>query len=176
MRRRNDPYPFPTALPFTPGSEVAGEVNALGPGVSGPPVGSPVFALVWFLERPGRSAALLEELVGHVLAGRVRAEPGERVPLTEAASAHARLGAREALGKIVLTPRRRTLTLGAPACGGATAPPHPRRSPQQATAGHSRSQQAVGPAAQRVPLVGVGGGGERVEPRAARHALVAAAL
>ncbi len=58
----------------------------------------------WFLGRPGRSAALLEELVGHVLAGRVRAEPGERVPLTEAASAHARLGAREALGKIVLTP------------------------------------------------------------------------
>jgi len=46
MRRRNDPYPFPTALPFTPGSEVAGEVNALGPGVSGPPVGNPVFALV----------------------------------------------------------------------------------------------------------------------------------
>jgi len=39
-----------------------------------------------------------------VLAGRVRAEPGERVPLTEAESAHARLGAREALGKIVLTP------------------------------------------------------------------------
>ncbi len=58
----------------------------------------------WFLERPGRSAALLEELVGHVLAGRVRAKPGERVPLTEAASAHAPLGAREALGKIVLTP------------------------------------------------------------------------
>jgi len=79
-------------------------VYALGPGVSGPPVGSPVFALVWFLERPGRSAALLEELVGHVVAGRVRAEPGARVPLTEAASAHARLGAREALGKIVLTP------------------------------------------------------------------------
>ncbi|HZF67139.1 MAG TPA: alcohol dehydrogenase catalytic domain-containing protein [Gemmatirosa sp.] len=46
MRRRNDPDPFPTALPFTPGSEVAGEVNALGPGVSGPPVGNPVFALV----------------------------------------------------------------------------------------------------------------------------------
>ena len=46
MRRRNDLYPLPTALPFTPGSEVAGEVNALGPGVSGPPVGNPVFALV----------------------------------------------------------------------------------------------------------------------------------
>lgn len=46
MRRRNDAYPFPTALPFTPGSEVAGTVEALGVGVDGPPVGTPVFALV----------------------------------------------------------------------------------------------------------------------------------
>ena len=46
MRRRNDPYPFPTVLPFTPGGEVAGTVEALGDGVQGPPVGSPVFALV----------------------------------------------------------------------------------------------------------------------------------
>lgn len=45
-RRRNDPYPFPTALPFTPGSEVAGVVEALGPGVDGPPVGTRIFALV----------------------------------------------------------------------------------------------------------------------------------
>jgi NADPH:quinone reductase-like Zn-dependent oxidoreductase len=46
MRRRNDPYPFPTVLPFTPGGEVAGTVEALGDGVQGPPVGTPVFALV----------------------------------------------------------------------------------------------------------------------------------
>jgi NADPH:quinone reductase-like Zn-dependent oxidoreductase len=46
MRRRNDPYPFPTPLPFTPGSEVAGTVEALGEGVTSPPVGTPVFALV----------------------------------------------------------------------------------------------------------------------------------
>ena len=46
MRRRNDPYPFPTTLPFTPGSEVAGTVAALGAGVAGPPVCTPVFALV----------------------------------------------------------------------------------------------------------------------------------
>jgi NADPH:quinone reductase len=46
MRRSNAPYPFPTALPFIPGSEVAGLVAALGPGVAGPPVGTPVFALV----------------------------------------------------------------------------------------------------------------------------------
>ena len=46
MRRRNDPYPFPTPLPFTPGSEVAGVVEALGDGVDGPPPGTPVFALV----------------------------------------------------------------------------------------------------------------------------------
>lgn len=45
-RRRGDAYPFPTAVPFVPGSEVAGTVAALGPGVEGPAVGTPVFALV----------------------------------------------------------------------------------------------------------------------------------
>lgn len=46
MHRRNDPYPYPTVLPFTPGGEVGGTVEALGDGVQGPPVGTPVFALV----------------------------------------------------------------------------------------------------------------------------------
>jgi NADPH:quinone reductase len=46
MRRGNLPYPFPTPLPFIPGSEVAGTVAALGEGVTAPPVGTPVFALV----------------------------------------------------------------------------------------------------------------------------------
>jgi NADPH:quinone reductase-like Zn-dependent oxidoreductase len=46
MRRSNAAYPFPTRLPFIPGSEVAGTVEALGAGVDGPPVGTPVFALV----------------------------------------------------------------------------------------------------------------------------------
>jgi NADPH:quinone reductase len=45
IRRRNGAYPFPTALPFTPGSEVAGTVEVLGAGVSGPAVGTPVFSL-----------------------------------------------------------------------------------------------------------------------------------
>lgn len=46
MRRSNTPYPFPTPLPWIPGGEVAGVVEALGEGVSQPPVGSAVFALV----------------------------------------------------------------------------------------------------------------------------------
>lgn len=46
MRRGNRTYPFPTPLPFIPGSEVAGTVAALGPEVAGPPVGTPVFGLV----------------------------------------------------------------------------------------------------------------------------------
>ncbi len=45
MRRTNTPYPFPTPLPFIPGSEVAGVIEALGAGVTQPPVGTPVFAL-----------------------------------------------------------------------------------------------------------------------------------
>jgi NADPH:quinone reductase len=46
MRRSNTTYPFPTPLPFIPGSEVAGSVAALGAGVEGPALGTPVFALV----------------------------------------------------------------------------------------------------------------------------------
>ena len=45
MRRGNIPYPFPTPLPFIPGGEVAGVIEALGEGVAEPPVGTPVFAL-----------------------------------------------------------------------------------------------------------------------------------
>lgn len=45
-RRRNDLYPFPTSLPYTPGGEVAGVVEALGDSTDGPSVGTPVFALV----------------------------------------------------------------------------------------------------------------------------------
>ena len=45
-RRRGDAYPFPTAFPYVPGAEVAGQVAALGPGVDGPPPGTTVFALV----------------------------------------------------------------------------------------------------------------------------------
>jgi NADPH:quinone reductase len=46
LRRRGAVYPFPTSLPYAPGSEVAGTVDALGAGVDGPPAGTPVFALV----------------------------------------------------------------------------------------------------------------------------------
>lgn len=45
-RRRGDAYPFPTALPFVPGGEVAGTVAALGEGVTQLAEGQPVFALV----------------------------------------------------------------------------------------------------------------------------------
>jgi NADPH2:quinone reductase len=46
MRRRGDVYPVPTPLPFVPGAEVAGTVAALGDGVEGLPVGTPVFGTV----------------------------------------------------------------------------------------------------------------------------------
>ena len=45
MRRRGDVYPFDSPLPFVPGGEVAGTVEALGDGVDGPPAGTPVLAL-----------------------------------------------------------------------------------------------------------------------------------
>jgi NADPH:quinone reductase-like Zn-dependent oxidoreductase len=45
MRRAAMTYPFPTPLPFIPGSEVAGTVAGLGAGVAGPPMGAAVFAL-----------------------------------------------------------------------------------------------------------------------------------
>ena len=43
MRRRGDSYPFPTPLPFMPGSEMAGIVEALGEGVAAPAIGTRVF-------------------------------------------------------------------------------------------------------------------------------------
>lgn len=46
LRRSNATYPFPTALPFIPGSEVAGVVAAQGEGVAEPPIGTAVFALI----------------------------------------------------------------------------------------------------------------------------------
>jgi NADPH:quinone reductase-like Zn-dependent oxidoreductase len=46
MRRRGDVYPVPTSLPFVPGAEVAGTVAAVGDGVTGLPVGTPVFGTV----------------------------------------------------------------------------------------------------------------------------------
>jgi NADPH:quinone reductase len=44
-RRRGDPYPFPSPVPFTPGGEVAGVVVELGAGVETPAIGTSVFAL-----------------------------------------------------------------------------------------------------------------------------------
>jgi NADPH:quinone reductase len=46
LRRSNSLYPFPTPLPFVPGSEVAGVIVAHGEGVSEPPLGTSVFALI----------------------------------------------------------------------------------------------------------------------------------
>ena len=44
MRRNGDPYPEPSPTPFVPGIEVAGTVEAHGPGVDAPAVGTSVFA------------------------------------------------------------------------------------------------------------------------------------
>lgn len=45
MRRKGEPYPEPTPLPFTPGAEIAGTVVALGDGVEGHSIGSTVFGI-----------------------------------------------------------------------------------------------------------------------------------
>jgi NADPH2:quinone reductase len=44
MRRRGDPYPVPSPVPFTLGVEVAGTIVALGEGVTSFEIGAPVFA------------------------------------------------------------------------------------------------------------------------------------
>ena len=44
MRRRGAPYPERSPLPFMPGADVAGSVDAVGEGVGGFTVGEPVFA------------------------------------------------------------------------------------------------------------------------------------
>lgn len=44
IRRNGDPYAEPTPRPYVPGIEVAGTVEAHGPGVAAPAVGTPVLA------------------------------------------------------------------------------------------------------------------------------------
>lgn len=44
LLQRQGTYPVPVQLPLTPGSEVAGTITALGPHVSGPPIGTRVVA------------------------------------------------------------------------------------------------------------------------------------
>ena len=44
MRRNGDPYAEPSPTPYVPGIEVAGTVEAHGPGVDAPAVGTSVFA------------------------------------------------------------------------------------------------------------------------------------
>jgi NADPH2:quinone reductase len=46
VRRRGGTYPFPTPLPFVPGSEVAGVVESVGDGVDPALVGTDVLAMV----------------------------------------------------------------------------------------------------------------------------------
>ena len=45
MRRRDDLYPFPTSLPYVPGSDIAGTVETLGGGIEGPAMGTRVVAV-----------------------------------------------------------------------------------------------------------------------------------
>lgn len=45
VRRRGDPYPDPTPLPFVPGAEIAGTIMDVGPGVTGFVVGDRVFGV-----------------------------------------------------------------------------------------------------------------------------------
>ncbi|MFJ9127761.1 NADPH:quinone oxidoreductase family protein [Streptomyces sp. NPDC102340] len=56
-----DRYQISAPLPFTPGSEFAGVVLAHGPGVSGPPVGSPIAGAVF-------TGAFAEQVVAPVAA------------------------------------------------------------------------------------------------------------
>jgi len=44
LRRRGDPYPEPSPLPFTLGGEVAGTIAALGEGLTEPAIGTLVYA------------------------------------------------------------------------------------------------------------------------------------
>lgn len=58
----------------------------------------------WFMHRPQAAGAALGELIGAVLGGRISVPPITTLPLTQAAEAHQRLQARQAIGKIVLDP------------------------------------------------------------------------
>lgn len=57
-----------------------------------------------FAAQPELTVAALTELIGYVLSGRVRLEPGVVLPLAEAATAHQLIESRQTTGKVVLEP------------------------------------------------------------------------
>jgi len=58
----------------------------------------------WFQHKPREAFAALQTLIGHVLAGAVKAQIGHVLPLSRAADAHRMLENRETTGKIILQP------------------------------------------------------------------------
>lgn len=58
----------------------------------------------WFADRPAAAAALLTELIGDVLSGKVGVPPIKTLRLSEATLAHELLEARKATGKLVIKP------------------------------------------------------------------------
>ncbi|WP_374946449.1 zinc-binding alcohol dehydrogenase family protein [Agreia sp.] len=66
-RRRNDPYPDATPLPFVLGGEVAGTVTARGEGVDEPALGSVVFGLAGVGGEGGYAEYALMSAAGAIL-------------------------------------------------------------------------------------------------------------
>ncbi|MES2716929.1 MAG: quinone oxidoreductase [Pseudomonadota bacterium] len=61
-------------------------------------------AMVHYATPRPQMLAMADELFGHVLAGRIRGEPQQEYPLTEAAQAHRALESRQTTGATVLVP------------------------------------------------------------------------
>lgn len=106
MRRRGDAYPVPSPTPFTLGAEIAGTIAAIGEGVTGFEVGTPVFAspgdggYAQYISLPaetviplppGLSPEQAAALVAHGLTARIalkksaRIQPGDTVLVEGAA-------------------------------------------------------------------------------------------
>jgi NADPH2:quinone reductase len=107
MRRRGDPYPEPSPPPFILGAEVAGTIAALGAGVSGLEVGTPVLATpgaggyaqyicvpaaAVVPTPPGLSAIQAAALVGHGLTAALSLRKAARLAAGESVLVEAAAG------------------------------------------------------------------------------------
>lgn len=114
VRRNNDPYPFPSPLPFIPGSEIAGVVEAVGEGVTSIPLGAKVFASLenggaggyaqYAVAKIGKVIPLPDGLTPDQACSLVVAGMTALQTLSKAADAHRILAERASAGKIILKP------------------------------------------------------------------------
>ena len=99
-------YQMKPPLPFVPGSEYAGLVQAVGDGVTQLQVGQSVACLSgtggFAKKEPKADAAAMAELVQWYAQGKIKPVIDSTMPMADLKAAYARMGSRGVKGKLVM--------------------------------------------------------------------------